>query len=354
MPAESRTEKATPKKKRDERKKGNVFKSKDIVSALCILFCFIVLKLTFPYIFLKLDNLYVKYVGMINSTSEATVPFVINIFKDMISVLVITTGPIMLTSVFVNIVATGAQTRFLFSSELLKPKFSRLNPLNGIKGIFSMRSAVELLKSLIKIVIIGYCLYNSVKDVVDYFARLPFSEIKEALVFVADAIMGMVIQLSIAFIAIAALDYLYQWWDYERSLRMTKQEVKEEYKHLEGDPTIKGKIKERQRKMAMSRMMQQVPTADVIVRNPTHYAVALRYDASRDAAPVVVAKGKDRIAMKIIEIAQQHDIPTTENKPLARLLYDTVELNMEVPAECYAVLAEILAWVYKLKNKETR
>lgn len=352
--AESRTEKATPKKRRDERKKGNLFQSKDIASSLCILICFIVLKLIFPYIFLQLDNLYVKCVGFIRGTSEATETFIFNILKDTVLVLIISAGPIMLASVFVNIVATGAQTRFLFSSELIKPKFSRLSPINGIRGLFSLRSAVELIKSLIKVALIGYCIYSSVKDVVNYFARFVFFDLKESMVFVADTIMNMIIRVSIAFISIAALDYLYQWWEYERSLRMTKQEVKEEYKHLEGDPQIKGKIRERQRRMAMSRMMQQVPKADVIIRNPTHYAVALRYDASKDSAPVVIAKGKDRVALKILEIAQKHDIPTTENKPIAKLLYDTVELNAEVPAECYEVLAEILAWVYKLKNKESR
>ncbi|HHW46753.1 MAG TPA: flagellar biosynthesis protein FlhB [Clostridiales bacterium] len=352
--AESRTEKATPKKRRDERKKGNVFQSKDIASSLCLLTCFIVLKLIFPYIFLQLDNLYSKCVGLIRGATEVSETFLFNVLKDTVLVLVICTGPVMLTSVFVNIVATGAQTRFLFSSELIKPKFSRLSPINGIRGLFSLRSAIELMKSLIKVVVIGYCIYDSVKDVVNYFERLVFFDLKEAVVFVADTIMDMIIQMSIAFITIAALDYLYQWWEYERNLRMTKQEVKEEFKHLEGDPQIKGRIRERQRKMALSRMMQQVPKADVIIRNPTHYAVALRYDSSKDAAPVVIAKGKDHVALKIIEIAEKHDIPMTENKPLAKLLYDTVELNMEVPAEFYEVLAEILAWVYKLKNKESR
>lgn len=173
-----------------------------------------------------------------------------------------------------------------------------------------------------------------------------------ATVFILNDCMKLVLRIGIAFIAISVLDYFYQWWEYERQLKMSKQEVKEEYKQMEGDPQIKGKIKENQRRMAMSRMMQAVPSADVIIKNPTHFAVALRYDTEKDAAPVVVAKGQDELALRIIKTAEDNHVHVIENKPLARALYATTELNREIPAEFYGTIAEILVYVYKLNNKK--
>ena len=190
-------------------------------------------------------------------------------------------------------------------------------------------------------------------NIAKYFTKLMFEDIFDAVIFIMNSIMDIVIQLSMVFILIAAFDYLYQWWEYERNIKMSKQEIKEEYKQMEGDPQIKGQIKERQRKISMQRMMQQVPTADVIVRNPTHFAVALKYDIEKNSAPIVVAKGQDYMALKIIEIAEQNKIPMTENVQLARALYKSVEVNREIPEEYYVILAEIMAWVYSLK-KEVR
>jgi flagellar biosynthetic protein FlhB len=192
--------------------------------------------------------------------------------------------------------------------------------------------------------------YSEFQKIVVYFTQLMYEDVMQATSFILNSIMDIVIQISLAFAVIAAFDYLYQWWEYERNIKMTKQEIKDEYKQIEGDPMIKGQIKDRQRRMAQQRMMQKVPTADVIIRNPTHFAVALKYDAEKNGAPVVVAKGQDYVALKIIEIAEQYHIPMTENKPLARALYSSVKVGREIPPEFYVVLAEIMAWVYSLKK----
>ena len=215
-----------------------------------------------------------------------------------------------------------------------------------------MRSIIELIKATLKITVIVVVLMASYRSVYDQFIELMMRDIRQAVGFILNTIIDIVFKLSLAFSAIAALDYLYQWWEYERNLRMTKQEIKEEYKQLEGDPQIKGRIKERQRGMAQRRMMQKVPTADVVIRNPTHYAIALRYNLKKDRAPIVVAKGQDSLALRIVAVAEQYHIPTTENKPLAHALYEAVEVDCEIPPEFYTALAEILAWVYSLK-KET-
>ena len=224
--------------------------------------------------------------------------------------------------------------------------------LKGIKRMFSMRSVVELVKSLIKVSIIGIILYMDFKDIAQNFSETMSIDLMSAIVFILDSVMDMVIKVVLAFATLSLFDYLYQWWDYEKKLKMSKQEVKEEYKHMEGDPQVKGKIKEKQRQMAQQRMMASVPTADVIVRNPTHFAVALRYDTDKDETPIVVAKGQDNMAFRIIAIAQENGIPMTENPPLARALYKTVEVNAPIRGEFFVAVAEIMAWVYALKNKK--
>jgi flagellar biosynthesis protein FlhB len=200
----------------------------------------------------------------------------------------------------------------------------------------------------------AYILYSEFQNIAKYFTQLMYEDIMQATFFILNSIMNIVLQMSLAFVFIAAFDYLYQWWEYERNIKMSKQEIKDEYKQMEGDPQIKGQIKDRQRRMAQQRMMQKVPTADVIVRNPTHFAIALKYDIEKNSAPVVVAKGQDYTALKIIEIAEQYHIPMTENKPLARALYSAVEVNREIPPDYYVVLAEIMAWVYSLKKEDKK
>ena len=351
--SESKTEKATPKKRKDERKKGNLFQSADVVSAVSVLAVFLIIKFTLPYTYQYFTDFFVRCFGLIGSVSSITNNYSYNYFIKAGVVAMICSLPAAITAMIAAFIMTGVQTRFKFSGEKIKFKFSNINPLQGIKRLFSLRSIIEVLKSIIKTIIIGYIIYIHIKDVCNSCANMIDCDVMDSTVAMLNDIMDLVIQISLVFIAIAAFDYLYQWWDYERNIKMTKQELKEEYKELEGNPEIKGRIRQVQREMARQRMMQKVPSADVIIRNPTHYAIALKYDVEKDSAPVVVAKGKDYIALKIIEIAERYDIPMREDKPLAHALYAAVKIGMEIPPEFYNALAEILAWVYRLK-KEAR
>ena len=349
----SKTEKATPKKRRDEQKKGNIFQSRDAVSAFSILAIFTVLRIVFPYGWRLLSQDVNRYFSYGQTLDALTVSLAAQLLRDAMLGLLMLAGPVMLTSVLAGVALTGAQTRFRFAGEKIKFKLSNLSPLRGFKRMFSLRSVTELLKTLVKIILIGAVLWSSIAKLFGRIMELMYGDIMQGTGFILTTIMDMVIRLSLVFAAIAAADYFYQWWEYEREMRMTKQEVKEEFRQQEGDPLVKSQIRERQRKISMSRMMQQVPDADVVVRNPTHYAVALKYDADKSTAPVVLAKGRDYTALRIVELAKKHDIPTTENKPLAQALYRAVEIGREIPEEFYTVMAEILAWVYSLK-KETR
>lgn len=351
---ESKTEKATPKKRKDERKKGNVFQSKDIITVASILIIFVVLKFMFPFIYSHLSGFMINIFSYIGSNDTLTLTLGKEIFMQCVTAFVVSCGLVILLSMIIGVVASGVQTKFIVAFDSIKPKFSRMNPLKGIQKLFSLRSVVELLKSMLKVILISVVLYMAYEKISHDFPKLLNVGVESGIIFICDAIMDVVIQICLVFGVIAFFDYLYQWWDYEKNLKMSKQEIKEEYKHMEGDPQVKGKIKERQRHMAAQRMMQAVPTADVVVRNPTHYAVALRYDIEKDMAPIVVAKGQDLVALKIIEIAEANNVPTTENVPLARALYASVDVNMPIPPEYYTLLAEVMAWVYSLKQKETK
>lgn len=349
--SESKTEKATPKKREDERKKGNIFQSADVVSAISVLTVFYTIKLTLPYGYRYFSNFFIRYFKYTKTVTQFNISVSLGMLKDIVTAVLLLSLPAAIAAALAAIITTGAQTKFKFSHEKIKFKLSNINPLQGIKRLFSLRSIVELLKSIIKITIIGYVMYLQIKKICNQCIAMLYGDVMESVIALLNDIMDLVIQMSLVFIAIAAFDYLYQWWDYERNIRMSKQELKEEYKQMEGNPEIKGRIRQLQRKMANRRMMQQVPTADVVVRNPTHFAIALRYDSKKDNAPVVVAKGQDYVALKIIEIAAQHNIPMKEDRPLAHALYASVKVNMEIPPEFYNALAEIMAWVYKLKRR---
>ena len=352
MPEGNKTEKATPKKRRDERKKGNVFMSKDAVAVASLLGTFAALWLLtnrfadetagFMALCFTIMGQEPREVGGL--TGELAVQGLWTIAK--------TVGLVALVAILCAVAATFAQTRFLVATEQLKPKFSRLNPLEGFKRLFSMKSFVETLKNLIKIAILLFIVYLSVRDMFLESADYLYTDLTASIAHLVDMAWTMVIRISIAFVAVAALDFFYQWWEYERQMKMTKQEVKEEYKQMEGDPQVKSKIKEIQRRRAQERMMQQVPKADVVIRNPTHYAVALRYKPEEDYAPVVLAKGQDNVAMKIVEIAGEHKIAVIENVPLARALYAEAELNQFIPPSLYEAVAEVLVYIFKLNGNK--
>jgi len=349
--AGEKTEKASPKKRKDERKKGNVFQSKDVVTVGIIAISFYILKFWMSYIYIITKGSLIKYISMMETTLYFSSSFISQTFKDITLAVFGSAGVLMIAVITATIILTGAQTKFLISGDSIKFKFSKLNPISGIKKMFSLRSVVELIKNLIKISILGYVVYSSIWKNMYRVPRLMSMDLTSSIRFIPETIMSLVNSVIIAFVAISAFDFLYQWWEYEKNIKMSKQDVKEEYKQQEGDPQLKGKIKEKQRAISMSRMMQQVPKADVIIRNPTHFAIAIKYEINSDKAPIVLAKGQDNIAMKIIEKAMEHNINLVENKPLARALYKMSEINMEIPLEFYEPVAEVLAWVYNLKDK---
>lgn len=352
MAGSEKTEKATPKKRRDERKKGNTFQSKDVVSVVLLFVAFFLLNLMVPFIYQQLKNCYIAQMSNILNIETLSVSTINQLFRESAIIFFASVLPIAIVIMIVAIIMSGVQTGFLVTGDALKPKFNRISPISGIKRMFSLRSVVELLKSLVKVTLIIGMIYSIILGIIPMVPDMLTTKIDSNMMFMRDQTIAMVKTISMIFAVVAILDYAYQRYDYEKKLKMTKQEVKDEYKQTEGNPEIKGKIKQKQREMSMNRMMQMVPQADVIVRNPTHYAVALKYDMDHDVAPMVLAKGKDIIALRIVKVGEDNGILIKENKPLARGLYESVDINDYIPAELYKAVAELMAWVYSNKKKE--
>ena len=351
MASEEKTEKATPKKRRDQRKEGNVASSKDVIAVASLIGCFYCLQLLFPAIYETLRDTMIFQITAVAEIDELSLGTLQMLGMKTVKALAKCIFPLGVISLTIGVVATGIQTRFNVTSKPLKFKLSKLNPLKGIKNMFSAKQVVELLKAVIKIIILGVILYGILKDEIVVIAQMMDIDPLSSSAYVLKEIISMVLKVGMVFAAIAGFDYFYQRWSYEKNLKMTKEEVKEEFKQSEGDPKIKGKIRSLQQSMARSRMMQAVPDADVIIRNPTHYAVALRYDIDKDNAPVVIAKGQDLIALKIVEIADNHKVTVIENKPLARGIYASTPLGGQIPAEYYGMVAEILVEVFRMNKK---
>lgn len=347
----SKTEKATPKKRRDERKKGNVFMSRDAVAVATLLGSFAVIILMANSIVEQLSQ-FMQFCLSAGAEPDQFQTYLPKFLSEGSWALLVTVGPIVAVTILCAIGATFGQTKFLVSGEALRPKFSRISPLQGFKRLFSLRSVVEAVKGILKISLLMIIIYLALEGMFKESSKYFYVDVSTAARHIFDVAVSMVWQIVGVFIVLAALDFFYQWRDYERQLRMTKQEVKEEYKQLEGNPQIKGKIREIQRQMARSRMMQQVPQADVVIRNPTHVAVALRYKPEKDAAPVVMALGQDELALRIVKKAEECHIAIIENIPLARSLYANVKLNQEIPPEFYGAVAEVLVYIFRLNEKK--
>lgn len=274
----------------------------------------------------------------------------IQILKNQSLIVLLKAGLIPLAVSIVAIAVTFAQTRMLVAGSLMKPKFSRINPLQGVKKLFSLKSLMEALKGVLKISLLLILVYLSLKDMMGESHKYLYTDVTAAASHILEVGKSMGLRVLLAFFILSAMDFMYQWWEFERQLRMSKQEIKEEYKQMEGDPQVKGKIKENQRRMAQSRMMQNVPNADVVIRNPTHFAVALRYHPGKDNAPIVLAKGQDELALRIVKVAQENKVAIVENVPLARGLYASTELNQEIPPEFYGPVAEVLVHIIRLDH----
>ncbi len=343
-----KTEEPTPKKRQDARKKGQVARSQELNTAFVLLIGFLVLRVLWEYIYGNIAeySIYI-YSHLAQST---TTEGITELFIGIMIVLAKTVLPVMLAIMIIGLGINLFQVGIMFSAERIEFKLENLNPINGFGRIFSKRSLVELAKSIFKIIVIGYFLYLYLKDQIPLVPQFIFFDLPQSLATAADIIFTMAFQVVGVIMLMAAADYAYQRWQMTQDLMMSKQEVKDEYKQTEGDPQIKGKIKQKQRQMAMQRMMSEVPKADVIVTNPTHLAVALKYSKGM-VAPLVVAKGQDLVAERIKQIARENHVMIVENKPVARALYQAVEVGGVVPAELYQAVAEILAYVYRIKHR---
>jgi len=351
--AEDRTEKATPRRREEARKKGQVVRSIEFNSAVLLLCTFLFLKICGPWMGTQVANF----------GSQIFSSFLLQDFdSETITHLTLFTAaaffqvciPLMAVAAGAGLAANMLQVGFLFTAEPLSPKLERINPISGFKRIFSKRALVELVKSVAKVVMVGYLVFTTIRANASLFPHLMDMSIPDAVAEIGALSSNIMLRISILLLFVAGLDYLFQYWEHEKSLRMTKKELKDEYRQYEGDPLLKGKMRQMQRQISYSRMMQQVPQADVVITNPTHYAVALRYSPEESAAPVVLAKGFDSLALRIIEIARGHGIIIFEEPPLAQVLYKTVEVNQLIPPELYEAVANVLAFVYKLRPKYAR
>ncbi|MFY9174723.1 MAG: flagellar biosynthesis protein FlhB [Peptococcia bacterium] len=342
-----KTEKATPRRKQEARKKGQIVKSNELVTVIILTLSILVLQAWIPYIaaeFQRLYNFCISY-----TKEELTLLTLRHLIISTLISIVKMGGPIIITAVGAGFVANLMQVGFLFVSEPLKFDLNRINPINGFKRIFSKRALFELLKATVKTCLVGYVAVKYLWGELPRLAILMDLPPAQGIATIGEITFAVCWRMIAVLFVLAVADYGFQLFEYEKSLRMSKEEIKEEYKMMEGDPQIKARIKERQRLIASHRMMQEVPKATVVITNPTHIAVAIKYDDSL-SAPMVVAKGQDHLAEKIKEIARENDVIITENKPLARLLFKRVEVGSYIPAELYQAVAEVIAYVYRLKK----
>ena len=356
-PGGEKTEPATQKKLKEARDEGQVAKSKEIANGLGLLALFLLLKIWVGNISISFLEMFGGVYNRIPEMAEmpyGTVPVanieaVIN--QSMVSLLVIMI-PIFFVGVFVAVASDLAQVKWNPTAKPLEPKLNRLDPISGFKRIFSLNSLVELVKSVAKIGLILYVAWRYMQGKLEILFYLLDMPILSAIQQIGTIVIDLGVRISAIYMIIALLDYIYQKWKFADDMKMTKQEVKDEYKDQEGDPQIKSKQRQRMQEASRRRMMQALPEADVVITNPTHYAVALKYDSEVFAAPIVVAKGVDYLAAKIKEVAREHNIEIYENKPLARMLYANVDVGAQIPAELYPAVAEVLAYVYHLREEK--
>ncbi len=348
-----KTEEATGKKLNDARMEGQVARSKELISASGLATFFIVIKVFVEYISDNfLENFYKVFHNIDKIASEEfNITVVSNLLRDALLTVLIICVPIFITTMVVSFVVVLLQVKWKISAKTLKPKLSSLNPINGFKKLFSKDKMVDLVIEVVKIAVISYLAYNTLKDEWQLLFVLYDMKLEQAILLIGDLVLDLGLKISMVFLVIGFADLFYQKMKFKKDMRMTKQEVKDEFKNSEGDPQIKSKIKAKMREVSQRRMMQALPTADVVITNPTHLAAAIKYDKAASEAPILVAKGADFLAQKIKEVAKENKIEIVENKPLARMLYYNVELGAEIPPELYQMTAEVLAYVYGLKNK---
>jgi len=348
-----KTEPATPKRRQEMRQKGQIPRSKELVTAIVLMVSFWSMKLLSPYIFRDLIHGIRSFLSFPKDIdSRYTNENIMNIYVQCLIIIAKVLAPILVIVAISIIIVNYMQVGSVFTTKPLMPNLNKLNPAEGFKRLFSKSSFVELLKSIFKIGIIGYVVYDYLIDNYRTLPELLNMNVERTTVFIGNTIINIGIRAAVVLLIMAFFDYAFQIWDYEKNIRMSKQEIRDEYKLTEGNPQIKSKIREKQRQLSLRRMMAEVPHADVIITNPTHFAVAVKYDAAASDAPIVVAKGKDLIAQKIKDTAKENNVAIVENKPLAQAIYKSVEIGEKIPSELYKAVAEVLAFVYSLKEKQ--
>ena len=350
-PGGEKTEPATAKKLREAREDGKVAKSKELTAALDLIVLFLVLRVFVSFVGNRFLDIF-RYVyqlipDFISMNSVALAPQAIQSFFIEISLqMLVIVAPFFIFGFAITLLVNILQVGWKVTGKPLKPKLDRFNPINGFKRFFSKDSLFELLKSIIKIGVIIYIAYISIRDEANDIFILYDIPLPQAIALCGEVIINAGIRISFVYLIIGIADFIYQKHRFSEEMKMTKQEVKDEYKNTEGNPEIKGRQRQRMREVSRRRMMQDVPRADVVITNPTHLAVAIKYEPEVNRAPIVLAKGEDYLALKIRELAKENQIEIVENKPLARMLYANVDIGGEIPPELYQAVAEILAMVY--------
>jgi flagellar biosynthesis protein FlhB len=346
---QEKTEQATPKRQRESREEGQVIHSKEVSSAIVLLGAIVAFYAAGSWMVHRMAGVMQRYLGGLGAISlrdDSLQALVINVMMDFALIVF----PVMLATLVLGVAASVFQVGFTISTKSLSPKFSKLNPIQGIGRLFSLRSSVDVIKALAKILVLGGLAYSLIKGEMQALPLLIQMNVTDIWAFIGRVSLRICLYTFMAMAAIACLDYLFQWWQHQKDLRMTKQEIKEESRQAEGDPKVKSRIRSIQLEMSRRRMMEGVPGATVVITNPTHLAIALKYDSKNMQAPKVVAKGAGFIAEKIKEIARSNRIPVVENKPLARAMFKAADVGAYIPLEMYRAVAEILAYVYRLKG----
>lgn len=347
-----KTEEATPKKLSDARKEGQVAKSQEVTTAVMLLALFVILKVAIGYVGERLMRYFSETYQVIDvyAVDSFTPALATAFLRDGLVEVLLVCLPMFAVAVVVAFIVNVYQVKWQVTTKPLKPKLSKFDPIKGFQRMFSKDKLFELIKSVGKIALIFYIAYTELRDEAGAVVALYDFSLEQAIVYIGDFIINLGIKLSIFYLILGIVDYIYQKIKFKKDLKMSKQEVKDEYKQQEGDPQVKGRIKSKMREVSQRRMMQKLPEADVVITNPTHFACAIKYDKEVSEAPVLIAKGADYLAQKIKEVSKENHVPIVENKPLARMLYYNVDLDSEIPQELYQMTAEVLAYVYRLKH----
>ncbi len=351
-PGGEKTEEPTVKKLQDARKEGQVAKSQELVIAASLLLLFVILKIFVGVTanrFVENFNYSASLIGNLTNNQESSLAIFSGVINDSIIEIMIELLPYIVSAVLVAFIVNVFQVKWQITTKPLQPKLSKFNPVSGIKKIFSKDKLFELLKAILKIVFIGIIAYTTLRDQYPVLFRLTDMSLMQGVAQIGDIVISLGLKISGFYAVLGIIDFVYQKSKFKKEMMMTKQEIKEEFKQTEGDPQVKGQIKQKMREASRRRMMQRIPEADVVITNPTHFACAIKYDREVNQAPVLLAKGADYLAQKIKETARENFVPIVENKPLARMLYMNVEIDQEIPPELYQMAADVLAYVYSLK-----